>query len=319
MEVNKDEAERCRDIGAVALRKGDKAKAIKFLSKSLQLYPLPGVEALLYQAKTTKEENNDNGESQPTSNTNRSSASTRRQQSNASESVGSDGRTYTDEQVRIVQQVLQARGGHHGHYKVLQLPKGPNSTEADIKKAYRKLSLKVHPDKNSAPHADEAFKAVGLAYATLSDAQKRHIYDQTGDGTNRNKTVSILKVLVVYGSCKIHLTQQLHFFFYLFQRILTIMVVELVLACIVVVPDEIRHQKKYSTCFLVVACLVGWVVVEEEWAAMDSTCTRPGLVPVCNSVKHDQDNINVLDSSSDKEMTTIHLDWAYYYSYYPSC
>ncbi|EEC49932.1 predicted protein, partial [Phaeodactylum tricornutum CCAP 1055/1] len=64
------------------------------------------------------------------------------------------------------------------HYRILSLPN--NATESDIKKAYRKLSLKVHPDKNSAPHADEAFKAVGLAYATLSDSQKRHIYDQYG-------------------------------------------------------------------------------------------------------------------------------------------
>ena len=54
-------------------------------------------------------------------------------------------------------------------------------------KAYRKISLKVHPDKNSAPHADEAFKAVGLAYATLSDAQKRAIYDRYGDEDPDNR------------------------------------------------------------------------------------------------------------------------------------
>ena len=41
--------------------------------------------------------------------------------------------------------------------------------------------------KNSAPHADEAFKAVGLAYATLSDAQKRTIYDRYGDEDPDNR------------------------------------------------------------------------------------------------------------------------------------
>ena len=47
--------------------------------------------------------------------------------------------------------------------------------------AYRKLALRLHPDKNGAPGADDAFKAVGLAYATLSDATKKAHYDQYGD------------------------------------------------------------------------------------------------------------------------------------------
>jgi DnaJ family protein B protein 12 len=62
-----------------------------------------------------------------------------------------------------------------------------NATENDLKKAYRKLALKLHPDKNSAPHADEAFKAVGLAYATLSDPQKRTIYDRYGEEDPDNR------------------------------------------------------------------------------------------------------------------------------------
>ncbi len=49
------------------------------------------------------------------------------------------------------------------------------------------MALKLHPDKNAAPHADEAFKAVGLAYATLSDSQKRAIYDRYGDEDPDNR------------------------------------------------------------------------------------------------------------------------------------
>ena len=47
--------------------------------------------------------------------------------------------------------------------------------------------MKLHPDKNSAPKADEAFKAVGLAYATLSDTQKRRIYDVSGEEDPDNR------------------------------------------------------------------------------------------------------------------------------------
>lgn len=102
------------------------------------------------------------------------------------ESVGEDGRAYTAEQVKMVKSVLAAKeGGQGAHYRVLGVPK--TATEADLKKAYRKLALKLHPDKNSAPHADEAFKAVGLAYATLSDAQKRTIYDTYGEEDPDNR------------------------------------------------------------------------------------------------------------------------------------
>jgi DnaJ domain len=68
--------------------------------------------------------------------------STERQQS------GLDGRAYTHEQISIVKKVLRAKeGGRGAHYRVLEISNTAN--ESEIKKAYRKLSLKVHPDKVS--------------------------------------------------------------------------------------------------------------------------------------------------------------------------
>jgi curved DNA-binding protein CbpA len=67
------------------------------------------------------------------------------------------------------------------YYEVLGLPK--NATDEDIKKAYRKLAMKFHPDRNQgdgAKAAEEKFKEAKEAYEMLSDAQKRAAYDQYG-------------------------------------------------------------------------------------------------------------------------------------------
>lgn len=56
-----------------------------------------------------------------------------------------------------------------------------NATEADIKKAYRKLARQYHPDINKEADAEEKFKEVNAAYEILSDKQKRAQYDQYGD------------------------------------------------------------------------------------------------------------------------------------------
>lgn len=193
MEVNKGEAERCRDMGATALRNGQYARAIKLLQKSLSLYPLPGVEALLEQAKRKAAAASDGGSNASSTNpaTSSSTASAARptnppSRSSSNVSTGTNGRSYTEAQVKMVEEVLKAKeGGRGAHYRVLGVP--TSATENDLKKAYRKRALKLHPDKNSAPHADEAFKAVGLAYATLSDAQKRTIYDRYGEEDPDNR------------------------------------------------------------------------------------------------------------------------------------
>lgn len=65
------------------------------------------------------------------------------------------------------------------YYEVLGLDR--NATDDDIKKAYRKMALKYHPDRNPGDKsAEEKFKEVGEAYEVLSDAQKRSVYNQYG-------------------------------------------------------------------------------------------------------------------------------------------
>ncbi|XP_058826934.1 dnaJ protein homolog 1-like [Topomyia yanbarensis] len=64
-------------------------------------------------------------------------------------------------------------------YKILGVSRGASDDE--IKKAYRKLALKYHPDKNKSPQAEERFKEVAEAYEVLSDKKKRDIFDQYGE------------------------------------------------------------------------------------------------------------------------------------------
>ncbi len=64
------------------------------------------------------------------------------------------------------------------YYEVLGVSR--DATDAEIKKAYRKLSKKYHPDINQEAGAEDKFKEVSEAYEILSDAQKRAAYDQYG-------------------------------------------------------------------------------------------------------------------------------------------
>ncbi|KAJ2289433.1 Type I HSP40 co-chaperone, partial [Coemansia sp. RSA 2706] len=58
----------------------------------------------------------------------------------------------------------------------------PGASESELKKAYRKLALKYHPDKNKGnEEANEKFKEISHAYEILSDSEKRQMYDQFGE------------------------------------------------------------------------------------------------------------------------------------------
>ena len=64
------------------------------------------------------------------------------------------------------------------YYEILGV--GKDASKVDIKKAYRRLALKYHPDKSDSPDAEEKFKEISEAYAVLSDSEKRQQYDQFG-------------------------------------------------------------------------------------------------------------------------------------------
>lgn len=72
------------------------------------------------------------------------------------------------------------------YYSILGLNR--EATQEEIKKAYRRLALKYHPDTNPKDKdAEEIFKEISEAYAVLSDPEKRRIYDRFGSGQFRQR------------------------------------------------------------------------------------------------------------------------------------
>jgi DnaJ family protein B protein 12 len=92
---------------------------------------------------------------------------------------GNQDRKYTVEQKSAVLRVRRCQPT--AFYDILGLEEVKTTvTDTEIKKAYRKLSLLTHPDKNGHEHADEAFKMVSRAFGILGDAEKRAKFDKYG-------------------------------------------------------------------------------------------------------------------------------------------
>ena len=70
-------------------------------------------------------------------------------------------------------------------YRILGVT--PDADPGVIKRAYHKLSLKWHPDKNNSPEAEQMFMLIATAYETLGDSDKRRQYDNSGDSQQQQQ------------------------------------------------------------------------------------------------------------------------------------
>uniref|UniRef100_A0A1I7UCX5 J domain-containing protein n=1 Tax=Caenorhabditis tropicalis TaxID=1561998 RepID=A0A1I7UCX5_9PELO len=197
-DANRSESMLCMDKAREAIKSGDTDKARRMLLKAKKLDPGQNIEFL---TKKIDDMTNNTSSSQSSSSRaseersyahddhydepnlrNRKARSPARKngktepepkQRSASRTpkLGVD---YTSEQKELVERIRHCKD----YYEILKVDK--KASDDDIRKEYRKMALKLHPDKCRAPHATEAFKALGNAYAVLSDADKRRQYDQFG-------------------------------------------------------------------------------------------------------------------------------------------
>ncbi|KAI9535414.1 DnaJ (Hsp40), sub B, member 12 [Dissostichus eleginoides] len=175
MDSNKDEAERCIKIAINAVNNNQRDKARKFLEKAQRLFPTNQAKNLLESLAQNGKPPDENGS--PVN----GDGPTMRQRSHGEEpdvsarGASESAKPYTADQLEAVRKIKSCKD----YYQILGVEKA--ASEEDLKKAYRKLALKFHPDKNHAPGATEAFKAIGNAYAVLSNTDKRKQYDQYGE------------------------------------------------------------------------------------------------------------------------------------------
>jgi len=171
MESNRDEADKCLELALKYIKQGNKVKAEKFVRKAEKLYPSRKIQEILNLVQQMGEEEDVSHGSVPPHQRNGHSPS----QEHDNEEASTSSANYTQEQVEAVKRIRKCKN----YYEILGV--GKDVSENELKKAYRKLALAFHPDKNKAPGASEAFKAIGNAYAVLSEPEKKRQYDLYGD------------------------------------------------------------------------------------------------------------------------------------------
>lgn len=170
MEGNKDEAERCIELAEQFILEGKRDKAEKFLLKSEKLYSTQKAKDLLDRLQRIK------SASTPPPKPPSEEPTVRKRTNTGGKKEDENPGTvqYTKEQLEAVKRIKDCKD----YYQILGVSK--DATDSEIKKAYKKLALHFHPDKNKTPGAAEAFKAIANAFTVLTDVEKRKQYDMFG-------------------------------------------------------------------------------------------------------------------------------------------
>jgi DnaJ family protein B protein 12 len=164
--MNKDEALKCLNISKTKYRSGDSSGAMKFAEKGKRLFDCTEINQWIQFLKEN-----------PTPSTPKQKLNKAKEEKQEKKEEEQPSRPYTPDQVSGIKKILDCKK-KGDLYGIFGLEK--SCSDNDIKKAYRKMALRFHPDKCGAPGTDDAFKAIGHAWTVLGDSDKRANYDQYG-------------------------------------------------------------------------------------------------------------------------------------------
>ena len=189
--MNQDEFLKCLELSKARHAEGDLESALRLAIKAQRMFDSPETTEWLQKVrkdkteakpespfKDTTEPNTSDGVRQRKNIPNKSSPHQPPPESSQSRS------SFSPEQVKEVKEFMKRN--KDDYYKVLGVERTSNQDE--IKKAYKKLALKFHPDKNQSPGADEAFKNISVAFSVLGDEEKRRNFDRFGTASLNNSS-----------------------------------------------------------------------------------------------------------------------------------
>lgn len=176
--MNEDESLKCLNLSKNRFSEGDFEGALRLAIKAQRMFDSSETREWLEKVKTQDNETNSNIRQRHVKTEEIkieefiSTTTTTKSETTAA---------YTPEQSKEVKEFLKRN--KDDYYSILGVEK--SASQDELKKAYKKLALKFHPDKNQAPGADEAFKTISVAFSVLGDEEKRRNFDRYGvSGTN---------------------------------------------------------------------------------------------------------------------------------------
>ncbi|KAL0280643.1 UNVERIFIED_CONTAM: hypothetical protein PYX00_001871 [Menopon gallinae] len=169
---NKEEADKCIKIAEKSMKNGDIEKALRFLEKAERFHPTDRAKGKFIFIKLMEQLKNMGSESGD--HVRHRGSGTRKEENTFKSGENKENESCPKEHIDAVKRIKKCKN----YYEVLGV--STDASDNEIKKAYKKLALQLHPDKNKTPGAAEAFKAIGNAVAVLTDPEKRKQYDFYG-------------------------------------------------------------------------------------------------------------------------------------------